>query len=458
MKRIVALFLCLLMLLPLFSCSAEKSGETATQEVKEENGSTPMKPTPTSDKETEEDKKTQENKGPVTYDKVSDPLTPERVAQIPIANSSMTTDELRQICVDYVRLSVSFQWVPNQDFNYEANQSGGTPVKFYEGKLHGGIPYVNVASGNIYRILEYYDTTTGVLNVKWLSKNILLFGTACSGTTDWGWHRVINSAKLSWTANMTQKNGLIKVGPYEYDPEIFRFGEDGAPDCKDIAKSNGEQTMYQSYAQSKKADCFVNNGHVRMNGADPVVVYKEDGVTIDGEKSYIVQVEQGLFTTGAYHKRVSRDGVEYVIQGNEGKMGDGSDFYYTFKDLFNTGYLPHTFKEFHGLDPVEKAEVLTFDWEGDVFNAKTGELAGKTMTTNYVISHTVTTVYDASGNEKLRYVKLIHPHYLYSAELQDISPLSGLAQYQKAGGHTIKVEVQLGNGEKLVAYEGTLAE
>ena len=456
MKRILALFLCLLMVLPLFSCSVKKSEETGTQEVKVENGSTPMKPTPTPDKETE-DKKTQENQGPAVYDKVSDPLTPALLAALPVANASMTTDQLRDICVEYVKLSVSFQWVPDQSFDYEANQFDGTPVHYTEGKLYGGLPYVNLASGNLYRLFDYYDTETGVMNMKFLSKNLDLFGSACSGTASWGWHRVINSATLSWTYDLNQKNGLIKVGPYEYDAEIQRFGQDGAPGGKEIARNNGEQVMYASYAQTKKADCFVTDGHVRMNGASPVVVYKEDGVTIDGDKSYIVQVEQGLFTTSSYHKRVSRDGVEYMIQGNEGKNADGSDFYYTFKDLYSGGYLPHTFKEFLGLDPVEPGKVTRFDYEGGTFTAKSGELEGKMMETNYVISHTITTVTNESGAEVLRYTKHAMPHYRYSMELQDVIPVAALARYQTAGGHRIKVEVFLGNGETVLAYEGALA-
>ena len=53
-------------------------------------------------------------------------------------------------------------------------------------------------------------------------------------------------------------------------------------------------------------------------------------------------------------------------------------------------------------------------------------------------------------------MKLIHPHYLYSADIQDAVPVAGMAKYRE-GGYKMKVEVQLGNGERLVAYEGTIA-
>ncbi|MBR2615295.1 MAG: hypothetical protein IKC69_01290 [Clostridia bacterium] len=444
MKQALALLLSILTLLSAASCSDSQT-RTATSEAEAKTEET----VPAVTEEEKSEEKT-------VYDPVADTLTPERLAAIPIANSSMTTEELRQICIDFVKLSVTFQWVPNMTFRYEAKQNGGTPVTFKEGKLYGGIPYVNTASGNIYRIMEYYDCETGVLDTRFLEKNNLLFGTACSGTTGWGWNRVINSCAPSWTYALNASHGLIPVGPYEYDPTIVYFGEGGALDCTDIAAMNGVQVMYESYAASHKADCMVSNGHVRMNGAEPVVVYKEDG-TIDGKKSYIVQVEQGLFTTGSYHDRVSADGIPYEIQGNEGLNPDGSPYYYTFEQLYKKGYLPHTFKEFLGLDPVEEAEITVFEYEGETFTAKAGELKDKRIEANYVISHTVTTVCDAQGNQKIRYIYRCHPHYTRKAMLEDCIPLKGIEQYQKAGGHTIKIEAQLGNGSRLVVYEGMLA-
>ncbi|MBR3837584.1 MAG: hypothetical protein IKJ74_05485 [Clostridia bacterium] len=442
MKRILAALLCVLMLLSIVACGTEEA-KTETLDAMETKAGSEEKKT--------EEKKTEEVKEEVKYDRVDTPLTPERVAAIPIAREGMTSEELRQICVDYVKLSVSFQWVPNESFDYKANQGGGTPVHFEEGKLHGGIPYINVSSGNLYRMLEFYDVETGVLDVTYLSKNTIIFGTACSGTTGWGWARVINSAVCAWTAQLNANAGLIPVGPYTYDLSTHRFGEDGKEDCDVIAKRNGEQVMYESYALSKKADCFVNKGHVRMNGKDPVVVRNADG-TIDGEKSYIVQVEQGLFTTGSYHGRVSADGVEYVIQGNEGKKGDGSDFYYTFKELYKTGYLPHTFKEFHGQDPIEPATV-SLDVTGDTVSFDA--LNAATVTANYVISDVFTVLTDTEGKQLIRYAYRLDHHYSRKAALKDHLPKAYLWQYRDKG-YTVSIEVQLGNGELLTAYTGTL--
>ena len=161
------------------------------------------------------------------YDRVDEPLTAGRLAAIPVAAPSMTTDQLRRICVDYVCLSVSFQWVSNVDYEYSAKQGKAAPI--VEGKLYGGIPYVNTASGNLYRVLDHYDPATGVWDLRPFVENRFLYGTACSGTAGWGWARVVNSAVCKWTHDLNTHNGLLRVGPYTYDDSIVRFGADGAP-------------------------------------------------------------------------------------------------------------------------------------------------------------------------------------------------------------------------------------
>ncbi|MBR4184546.1 MAG: hypothetical protein IKQ87_02165, partial [Clostridia bacterium] len=305
MKRIVALVLTLALLASLAACAKEEEPKTVTPaETKAE--------TKTEAPETAKETETKPEK--VVYDPVDAALTKDMIARIPIANSSMTTDELRQICVDYVCLSNSFQWVPNLSYSYEAHQGAAAPI--IEGKLYGGIPYVNVASGNIYRWADIIDPATGVVNLYAFVNAPLLYGTACSGTAGWGWARVINSATCAWTANLNVSHGLLRVGPYTYDDDTDRYGEDGKLDCKPIAQKNGKTVMFESYALVKKGDCMVNNGHVRMAKEDAVVVRKEDG-SIDGANSYIIHCEQGLFTYHDSYDRVSEHGITYKIQGQD---------------------------------------------------------------------------------------------------------------------------------------------
>ncbi len=112
-------------------------------------------------------------------------LTQAAIDALPVANSKMTSAELRQLCLDYFKLHLSFQWVPKRDIPVYSTGSTKLFVKYlqnfvdptvesfdkYTGKalkrdtIHEGIPYHNLSSGNIYRWMEYYDEKTGEMDL-----------------------------------------------------------------------------------------------------------------------------------------------------------------------------------------------------------------------------------------------------------------------------------------------------
>ena len=108
MKRIFVFLLAVWMTVSLFSCTPEVLEPTAgtTEKTTEETGLE----NPSSEAE--------------CYPAVSDPLTWEKINAIPIANGEMTVDQLRQICVDYMRLELSFQWTPNETMKYVIRGAG----------------------------------------------------------------------------------------------------------------------------------------------------------------------------------------------------------------------------------------------------------------------------------------------------------------------------------------------
>lgn len=459
-KRILSFLLCLLVLISTVSCG-KTATETKTQEETEVPKTTTKKqpiedpwkkpsastPAQTGESSTPGLINTEGSKlDPSTYAKPDDPLTKAKLDAIPIANSSMTSDQLRQICVDYVQLSITFQWVADQRFEY--TDTHGAPPKYEEGKLYGGIPYISQSGGNLYRILRYYNEETGVIDMTPLiSKDIRYFGTACSGTASWGWSRVVNSSDLGFTTDLNQANGCIPLGDYQYDPAIRRWGESGNPDCSDVAAKNGEQVMYESYAKVLKADCLVANGHVTMSTGPAVVVRNADG-TINGDESYIMQCEQGLINTTDEYKRTTSTGIEYRIQALP-------NFKSTFATLFKKGYLPHTFAEFLGTDPVEPASA-TLEGAGDSVSAM--GLRSINLKANYSISDVFTTVRDAEGNVLYDDVYFFIGHYARQAKGSKIMDIAKITTLSRTPGATIEIRCQLGNGELVTAYKGNLTE
>ena len=442
MKRILCCLLCAAMLFPLASCgdtpakTSAPEEEMKTEEMQKETSEAETKPAATA--ETAE--------APQYDERADDPLTPEKLAAIPIANASMTTDQLRQICVEFMCLSTTFQWLPADDFSYETS-SQNVKVTYWKGKLYGGIPYVNTASGNLYRILEYYDPETAILDISELTQDVKYFGTACSGTACTGWQRVVNSATCKWTYDLNVSNGLMRVGSYTYDDDLTRYGSDGYPNTLKIAAKNGKQTMYESYAQTLPGDCMVCSGHVRMVKEKPVVVRNADG-TINGTESYIIHCEQGLYTTSDLHNRFTADGTMYKIQGNDYLK-------VSFGELYSGGYLPHTFKEFHGLDPVEDGSVA-FPHSGET--ATPEQLQEGSLTANYSISDVFMIVCSAEGEEIYRNVYRSRNHFTRAYSLTTVLPANALVKYCDAGTNTIEIKAQLMNGELLTVYSGTLVK
>ncbi len=427
MKRFLALILVLLILLPFSSCSA--SDENKTEETKENASSQKNEKN-----ETEEDD--------FQYPEVCDTLTPEALEAIPIAKDTMTEEELRQICLDYFHLQLTFAWTLSKNINYTI-VSSGSQVKLQRGTVYGGLPYVTDSLGNLYRVFDFYDTETGVVTPPANMKDqdfAEIFGNQCSYGSYWAWSRVCNSTSYRYTNTILAANGVIPVGPYTYDKTIKKFTE-----CttKQICQDNGEQTMYQSYAALKPADGLVQYttaGHVIMCATEPVITYKSDN-TIDGEKSYIKIMDQN----GGWDGASQSDGTYYEVQG-------GIYTKRTFAKLFNSNYIPFTFAEFQGKDPVEEGDASL-----DLVDGKNTleDLKGSTLTANYPLSHLHIKVLDEKGEEAYFYVSRTNQLNDFTFSMTScIFPMT-LKKYAD-GKHTLEITCFLGNGEKFTVFNDTV--
>ncbi|MBQ3074434.1 MAG: hypothetical protein IJC26_00055, partial [Clostridia bacterium] len=374
MKKIFALLLALALLIPAFvSCSSslnEEPEETKTEEA-----------------EVKETKKTEaKEESGANYPEVSDKLSYEKINAFPLATNDMTLEERRKLCVDFFRFSQTFAWTPDEDHDFSYTLSGKTTKKTVEqGTVYGGLPYMR-GTGNVYRIMEFYDPETGVVDMENAAANQLYFGNQCSIGASWGWARVVNSANYEWTSGMVASRGFVPVGEYTYDFSIPRFGNSKIIST-DVCLKNGEQIMFRSYAQLKPADGLVyytTAGHVIMCSSDPVVVKNADG-TINGNESYITVIDQD---TGWVEKKQT-DGSPFMVQGSV-------DDKITFAKLFKGSYVPFTFPELLGTDPIEEV-TCSFSIQGDTVNRN--DLPKATVTSNYYISDVHLYVYDETGKE-----------------------------------------------------------
>ena len=438
------------------------------------------------------------------------------VEALPLASEKMTKDQLRQLCIAYFDLQLSFQWTPSRSVTDYPHTYANVEKTLDAGSVYGGIPYQSLGTGNLYRWLEYYDEATGVFDIdraiaenggdavtsverdengnityyryRWMRS---LFN-QCSVASFCGWGRVINSAHFAWTSEMNVHNGFIPVGGYTYGytyngtyygPEdIVRFGDRNAQynplgyDTKDVIRdwkaARGEDAMLRCYTQMQPADCLVSGGHAMMV-REVNLYYNEDG-SVNYRRSTVTVLEQ----TEGWGTESELSGIPYKIQGANGAT-------YTLLYLQSKDYIPFTFAEFLEDDDPRLANFTTsvpdcyqtFSPEsgpavepGAVYASVEGntDFSGfQTMVVgaNYPISDVYVTVTDSAGKEVHRVF-----HRTEDAGTREVPMSAVRASYEMEGGkvlrlydglaeftgHTVKVELRLSTGQLLTAYEGKL--
>jgi len=393
-----------------------------------------------------------------TFVSVPEPLTWDRINALPIASSDMSSDELRQLCVDYMRLQLSFQWTPNDEFSYII-ATYNKPIGFHVGKVYAGLPYNGPnggPSGNIYTLMEYYDSESGVLDVKTLGTQRLsqIISNHCSTSTFWAWARVVNtmrhynnaSAKTGFeNSKMNKYYGFLPVGPYDY--EIQQNWRSGGGTLE-VCLSNGKQVMYESYANVLPGDGCITlfkrenareSNHVAMFSSKPVIVYNEDG-TINGDKSYVLVYEQ----TSTPESYFTEAGDYITLVGN-------LDNKYTFYSMFQAGYVPFTFAEFQGTDPVEDGQVTLKYSNHNAFSFE--KIASSTLSANYPISNIYITVTDKDGNSVYRGAETPYAVNTSTLPMNMIFDSSKEFEPYFISGNRITIDVRLSTGEVLNALD-----
>lgn len=443
MKKFFFFLLAITLLFSAVSCGGE---DLSSLNAESETKATAETPPPAAAPMTSVEKVTKE----INYPEVPNPLQPEDLAALPIANASMSTDELRKLCLDYFNLQLSFQWTPDEKFKYTI-ESSDTPVSLGTGKVYGGLPYVTVGTGNLYRVLECYDTETGVMPVSLFQNDPKLFGNQCSVGAFWGWGRVINSAQYNWTQNMVKSRGFIPVGTYTYPDDLKRYAgsEEGAMTTNEICQKNGREVMWESYAKLQPADGLVQfktKGHVIMCLEAPNVVYDASG-KVDGLRSTLKFRDQtskwvsGTMSNGR--------GIEY--QGRRSTS-------LTFQELYTNGYLPFTFGELIGTDPVEPSSVaLTFSDAAPEGTVTVEQLRSATLNSNYSISDVFLIVYDGNGAEQYRFVKRSTSANVREVSISDLARAGALEDYCD-GNHKVEISAQISTGEKPTVYSAALTK
>jgi len=375
---------------------------------------------------------------------VKTPLQQAHIDAIPVATDAMTEEELRQIVLDFFRLQLTFQWTPKESFAYSIT-TYKEPRGFSKNVVYAGLPYQGSSrAGNLYWVMEYYDPRTGILDNTGMTGQEFseMLGNHCTSSPFWAWARVVNSTSRYTNVCMTKHYGFLPVGDYAYD--TLQWSE--LEPTKAVCKANGAQRMFEAYALLKPADGIFlfyslgGNSHCRMVSSYPEVVRNADG-TINGDESYLLFMDQG----SGLKDYIAEDGSTVQLQGKV-------DTKATFAELFSKSYVPFTFAEFLGTDPVEPGQVTLALPE----SAAVSDLIGGKIVSNYPIACVLVTMKDAKG--KVTYEVRQHSAGLeiYEMLLGKLLSLSRIRSQLEQGEQTMTVQVRISTGQLITAWEGNL--
>ena len=380
----------------------------------------------------------------VELPKIVSNVTMADVDAIPVANASMTEDELRQICIRYMMLQKTVLWTLNSNVTFYCDYAGAADAKgnlhWIAGTLYQGVPYTP-AGMDLTALLDLIDEngvydTASAPNGEAAAARI---GSTCSSCCFWAWARVTTNAATP----RTPLNGYPVVGSY-VSSNAKEWS--GVNDTLHICENNGQQTMFESYALLKPADGIVckpdyNGGHTRMVLEAPKVVRNADG-TVNGAESILPCIEQT-----SRLETVSTDSGKSQAFISVRKE-------YTFDELFKSHYVAFTLPEFTGQKKVEEATLGLKT--GDP--ASIGDLMADSAVSNYNIARADLVIRDASGAVVLE--GRVYNAANVSGKAVLLHRLANTREVRRAlkSGETYSVAVtaRLSNGETLTAFAGEL--
>lgn len=206
--------------------------------------------------------------------------------------------------------------------------------------------------------------------------------------------------------------------------------------------------MHESYALLKAGDGIVyytSAGHIVMISSDAVVVRGADG-KIDPAQSYVTVIDQ----TPKFLTATAENGDFYTYQANV-------DAKWTFLDLIDGNYLPFTFGEWLGTDPIEETGV-SFSHTGESISVN--KLHSAKVTSNYYIFDIYAQVFDSNGSEIYKIASRSYRSHEKELKFykmgETIDTWGSLDNLKENETYTVKVYAQLGTGERPVVWEGTL--
>jgi hypothetical protein len=183
-----------------------------------------------------------------------------------------------------------------------------------------------------------------------------------------------------------------------------------------------------------------------------------DLATLDPELPLVALGRIGDDENGRYvQEKLSQfpniDRQHLKIGGTTAYIQGGVDKVWTFTKLYNDGYVPITFGEFIGTNPVEKS--VTSSSLSGLTTVTPAQLAEMTVTSNYSISHVRYSVTDKTGSEIHR--QIAFPYYGLGCYEMDVATWVKPEDFLPFSGERLTVTCRISTGETVTLFDGVIA-
>lgn len=299
----------------------------------------------------------------------------------------------RDVVEQHMRYISSVRWTVDKTVSYTYSGDPSDTIELVAGRIYQGIPYTH-GTGSAYSWLSYAtgQNADGIYTLSGLNNETLngtsfttpghwaRVGNDCADAVYWAWAQVSSSISFENTIHMTPAFGCIPVGDYQWNAAAVMRSS-----TNEVIEANGQQRMFEAYAQLQKGDGMVRI--VETGGGHAVMIVdvhvERSGDQIDGAASYVTVLEQ----TGGNEQLQNFYYDEEL--GENVYLCEVNDKQWSFDLILSKGYLPITCKELIDPSPLPEPKVEDVITEPSVDNLFTS-----TITANYRIASVTVTVTD----------------------------------------------------------------
>lgn len=344
-------------------------------------------------------------------------------------NVPATGNDLRQLVVEHAKALSEVEWTCVSDIDFTKAVTWSPNLYYTAGTVYHGLPYTSDKIAGNADLEEFISMRNGqgeyVGPVSWNE----MPGADCGGQVRlaYGWAGALCNLEVEELVfdpgEESASFGLVPLGGY--DCSSFSRSNSTA---KTIMAANGDQKMYGCYALLQAGDCvfvlYADNGeHIMLVTGDPVIQKTAAG-DFDPDRCFVPILE----LNSAIH-----DKGEYKSNWN--------DQSYSFRQLFETGFIPLTMESFQ----KESVDAPTFATDGLNLPEKASfhDLMSGRVLSNYNIFTLKAVLTDAQGNVAAE--GIAYPNSL-RADLCELSYGAQLASLA-AGDYHFTLTARIGYGE-----------